>query len=77
MTMTANPMTTIANPVFSVADTANMITLRAGHNEEMLRVTKDGFYVRGVKIEQDAYEAEKVYTAFHQWLMWATLNRNY
>jgi len=44
---------------------------------EMLRVAKDGFYVRGVKIEQDEKEAEKVYNAFHQWLTWATLNRNY
>lgn len=43
----------------------------------MLRIAKDGFYVRGVKIEQDAKEAEKVYTAFHQWLTWATLTRNY
>jgi hypothetical protein len=40
---------------------------------EMLRIGKDGFYVRGVKIEQDEKEAEKVYVAFHQWLTWATL----
>ena len=44
---------------------------------EMLRVGEDGFYVRGVKIEQDEKEAEKVYNAFHQWLTWTTLNRNY
>ena len=44
---------------------------------EMLRIAKDGFYIRGVKIEQDEKEAEKVYEAFHQWLTWATLNRNY
>ncbi len=44
---------------------------------EMLRITEDGFYVRGVKIEQDEKEAEKVYNAFHQWLTWATLNRTY
>jgi hypothetical protein len=44
---------------------------------EMLRIAKDGFYVRGVKIEQDEKEAEKVYNAFHQWLTWATLNRTY
>lgn len=44
---------------------------------EMLRVERDGFYVRGVKIKQDETEAEKVYNAFHQWLTWATLNRNY
>jgi hypothetical protein len=47
------------------------------NSTEMLRVAKDGFYVRGVRIEQDEKEAEKVYNAFHQWLTWATLNRNF
>lgn len=46
-------------------------------SDEMLRIAKDGFYVRGVKVQQDEREAENVYTAFHQWLTWATLNRNY
>ena len=54
----------------------NMIVLHAS-STEMLRVAKDGFYVRGVKIQQDEQEAEKVYNAFHQWLTWATLNRTY
>jgi hypothetical protein len=44
---------------------------------EMLRIAEDGFYVRGVKVEQDAKEAQTVYKAFHQWLTWATLNRNF
>lgn len=47
------------------------------NSSEMLRVGKDGFYVRGVKIDQDEKEVEKVYNAFHQWLTWATLNRDY
>lgn len=47
------------------------------NSTEMLRIAKDGFYVRGIKVEQDANEAEKVYNAFHQWLTWATLNRDY
>ena len=54
----------------------NSITLNS-NKSEMLRVVKDGFYIRGVKIEQDDKEAEKVYNAFHQWLTWATLTRNY
>jgi len=57
--------------------TNDNIVLNIGSASEMLRVAKDGFYVRGVKIEQDEKEAEKVYNAFHQWLTWATLNRNY
>jgi hypothetical protein len=33
-------------------------------NEEMLRISKEGFWVRGVKVEQDPEEAKKVYEAF-------------
>ena len=54
----------------------NIITL-SSNSTEMLRIAKDGFYVRGVKVEQNEDEAEKVYNAFHQWLTWATLNRTY
>ena len=50
------------------------ITLTGG-GEEMLRVEKDGFYVRGVRVEADAKEAEQVYKAFKQWLAWAHLSR--
>ena len=44
---------------------------------EMLRVQKDGFYIRGKRVKQDDKEAELVYNTFHQWLTWATLNRDY
>ena len=47
-----------------------------GGGEEMLRVDKDGFYVRGVKVEADAKEAEQVYKAFKEWLAWASLSRS-
>jgi hypothetical protein len=49
------------------------INLTAG-GEEMLRVAKDGFYVRGVKVEADAKEASAVYEAFKQWMTYAILN---
>ena len=52
---------------------ANDINLTAG-GEEMLRVAKDGFYVRGVRIEADAKEAQAVYEAFKQWMTYAILN---
>ena len=58
-------------------DMDSTITFHATKNNEMLRIASDGFYVRGVKLEQNEQEAEKVYNAFHQWLTWATLNRNY
>lgn len=50
------------------------ICLTAG-SEEMLKVAVDGFYVRGVKVEQGPKEAEQVYEAFKQWLTWASLTR--
>jgi hypothetical protein len=52
----------------------NAITLNAG-SVEMLKVAPDGFYVRGVKINQDDKEAETVYNAFKAFLMWSELNR--
>jgi hypothetical protein len=65
------------NTIYDVReDNPSSIYLNS-NTTEMLRVAKDGFYVRGVKIEQDEKEAEKVYNAFHQWLTWATLNRTY
>jgi hypothetical protein len=65
------------NTIYDVKeDNPSSISLNS-NTTEMLRVEKDGFYVRGVKIEQDEKEAEKVYNAFHQWLTWATLNRTY
>jgi hypothetical protein len=30
----------------------------------MLKITQDGFYVRGVKVPQDEREAESVYKTF-------------
>ena len=53
----------------------NDIVLTGG-GEEMLRIDKDGFYVRGVRVEADAKEAEQVYRAFKQWLTWANLSRS-
>lgn len=54
----------------------NNITCLAG-GAEMLRVTPEGFWVRGVKVAQDDTEAEAVYNAFKAWMSWAQLNRDY
>lgn len=52
------------------------IVLNTGHgSDEMLRVAPDGFYVRGVRVPADEQEAETVYNAFKQWLVWANLQR--
>ena len=42
---------------------------------EMLRVTEDGFYVRGTKVPVDDKEAATVYTAFKEFLVWSRLSR--
>ena len=51
----------------------NSVTFTCG-KDEMLRVSDKGFWVRGVKVAQDDKEAEHVYNAFKQWLVWAQLN---
>ena len=51
----------------------NNISLTGG-GEEMLRIAEDGFYVRGVRVEADAKEAQAVYSAFKQWMSWAIMN---
>jgi hypothetical protein len=50
------------------------VTFQAG-NENLLVITTDGFYVRGVKVPVDDKEAETVYNSFQQWLAWAQLQR--
>jgi hypothetical protein len=55
-------------------NTPNTITCLAG-GQEMLRVGPDGFWVRGVKVEQDDKEAEIVYNAMKEFLTWSQLTR--
>jgi hypothetical protein len=53
---------------------ANSLTMYGG-GTEMIRVAPNGFYVRGVRVPADDKEAETVYNAFKQFLVWAELNR--
>lgn len=73
--MTVNPALTIKSTMTS--DTQESIITFTGGSDEMLRIAKDGFYIRGKRVNQDDKEAELVYNAFHQWLTWATLNRDF
>ena len=59
------------------ADTEKSIITFKDNTSEMLRIEKDGFYVRGIRVNQDDKEAEIVYNTFHQWLTWSTLNRKF
>jgi hypothetical protein len=54
----------------------NTITCLVG-GDEMLRVSPEGFWVRGVKVEQDDTESLTVYNAFKAWMTWAQLNKDY
>jgi hypothetical protein len=58
-------------------DSKPAIAFHAGVNDEMLRVSADGFYVRGVKVPMDDNEALEVYNAFRAWMTWAALNKRY
>jgi len=53
---------------------SNNIICNVG-STEMIKVTEDGFYVRGVRIEADDKEAATVYAAFKEFLVWSRLSR--
>jgi hypothetical protein len=39
-----------------------------GPDGEMIRIARDGFYVRGERVDQSADEAKRVYRAFIAWM---------
>jgi hypothetical protein len=66
----------LPNPAISVAShPENNIVFNTG-TSEMLRVTKNAFYVRGKEVPADEKEAEAVYTAFKAFLVHHALTRN-
>ena len=70
---------TAAGPIFTIRDPAtepNSIILQTGADEH-LKITKTGFYVRGIPVKQDDREAEIVYNAFKEFLTYHALTRNY
>lgn len=65
-----------SRPGYSNINQPSSIVCMAG-GEEMLKVSPDGFWVRGKRVNQDDNEAEAVYNAFKSWMTWATLNKDY
>ena len=53
----------------------NNIVFKTNTQTEMLRVSPEGFYVRGIKVEQGPEEAVAVYNAIKQMIIWDTLRR--
>jgi hypothetical protein len=67
-------------PIYTIRDPArenNAISMVLNNNEEMVRITRDGFWVRGVKVPQDDREAEIVYNAFREWMIYSAMTRSY
>jgi len=62
--------------VKNIAQETGTITMTA-EQQEMIRVTKDGFYVRGIRVPADDREAETVYNAFKEFLTYHALTRSY
>jgi hypothetical protein len=63
-------------PVLSVTSPPeNNIVFHSGKSET-LKITEDGFYVRGVKVPVDDKEAIAVYKAFKEFLVYHALTRN-
>ena len=69
-THSPDPVLTVSGP-----EQPNAVTFFS-NGEETLRVSDTGFYVRGIKLEQDDKEIKEVYNCFKEWLTWSTLNRN-
>lgn len=55
----------------------NTITFRTSSETTILKITDEGFWVRGVKVPQDEQEAKTVYKAFRQFMVEAELKRPY
>ena len=69
-----------ASPIWTIRDSGmepNSIIFNTGPDNEMLRVAKDGFYVRGERVPADEKEAETVYNAFKEFLVYHNLSRTY
>jgi hypothetical protein len=63
--------------VDTAEETRNAIAFHGPQQEEMLRISGQGFWVRGVKVTQDDQEAKNVYNAFTAWLAWVQLNQQH
>ena len=53
----------------------NTISFYIADNDEMLKISSNGFYVRGRPVPIDDQEAQTVYNAFQGWLTWQNMQR--
>ncbi len=64
-------------PFDDTLEVTQTIVFSCGAGSEMLKITPAGFWVRGVEVPQGPDEARLVYEAFQQWMLWASLTRDY
>jgi hypothetical protein len=53
----------------------NTIVFMLNPNREMIKISTEGFWIRGVKVPQDEKEAVAVYKAFRQFLVTSALTK--
>ena len=68
-----NPIVTISPS--DESQVPNTVRFYAGNSVEMLRISPEGFWVRGVKVNQGSKESKQVYQAFTEWLAWTRLQQ--
>lgn len=64
-------------PVLSVKDKPESNIVFYGGPNEILKITEEGFYVRGKRVEADDAEAAAVYKAFKEFLVHHALTRSF
>lgn len=65
----------VLNPVLSVNVQPESYITFITNQSELLKITEEGFFVRGKKVEADEQEAASVYRAFKEFLIWSALTR--
>jgi len=66
---------TVPSPVLTVSAPPESNITFVGGQIEMLKITEDGFYVRGQKVPVDGDEGLAVYRAFRNFLAYHALTK--
>ena len=71
---TNNEAKLVLEPMVLEPEATNATTFYSA-GEEILKISKDGFWVKGVRVPADDKEYISVYNAFREWLVWEGLTR--
>lgn len=67
----------LPDPVLSISSPPKNNIVFHGGQDEILRITEDGFYVRGKQVPVDEEEGLAVYRAFKQFLVHHALTKDW